>query len=42
MIDLPAGIGPVPLIDIVLLGWFALTAGSVAYVAWDATGTTPS
>ncbi len=36
MIDVPAGIGPVPLIDVVLLGWFALTAGSVAYVAWDA------
>ncbi len=36
MIDLPAGIGPVPVIDVVLLGWFALTAGSVAYVAWDA------
>lgn len=36
MIDVPAGIGPVPLIDVVLLGLFALTARSVAYVAWDA------
>ncbi len=36
MIDLPTGLGPVPLIDMVLIGWFALTAISVAYVAWDA------
>ena len=28
--------GPYPWIDLVLLGWFALTAISVAYVAWDA------
>jgi hypothetical protein len=36
MIDLPAGLGPMPLIDVILIGWFALTATSVAYVAWDA------
>ncbi len=28
--------GPFPWIDLVLLVWFALTAVSVAYVAWDA------
>lgn len=28
--------GPFPWIDLVLLAWFALTALSVAYVAWDA------
>ena len=30
------GLGPLAWIDVVLLGWFALTALSVAYVAWDA------
>ena len=30
------GYGPLPWIDVILLGWFALTALSVAYVAWDA------
>jgi hypothetical protein len=25
-----------PLIDIVLIGWFVITAMSVAYVSWDA------
>jgi manganese oxidase len=29
-------LGPLAWIDAVLLGWFALTAVSVAYVAWDA------
>jgi hypothetical protein len=28
--------GPFPFVDLVLLVWFALTAASVAYVAWDA------
>jgi len=28
--------GPFPWIDLVLIGWFALTVPSVAYVAWDA------
>lgn len=28
--------GPFPWIDLILLGWFALVAISVAYVAWDA------
>ncbi len=28
-------LGPLAWIDVVLLGWFALTAASVAYVAWD-------
>lgn len=28
--------GPFPFVDLVLLVWFALTALSVAYVAWDA------
>ena len=28
--------GPFPWIDLVLLGWFTLTAVSVVYVAWDA------
>ena len=27
--------GPFPFVDLVLLVWFALTAASVAYVAWD-------
>lgn len=30
------GYGPLPWIDLMLLLWFALTALSVAYVAWDA------
>lgn len=30
------GFGPLPWIDVILLFWFALTALSVAYVAWDA------
>jgi len=30
-----AGIGPLPWIDLVLLGWFALVALSVLYVTWD-------
>lgn len=29
-------LGPLAWIDVILLGWFALTALSVAYVAWDA------
>ena len=29
-------LGPLAWIDVILLGWFALTAGSVVYVAWDA------
>lgn len=28
-------LGPLAWIDVILLGWFALTAGSVGYVAWD-------
>lgn len=37
MTDIRIGpFGPFPLIDLILLGWFALTALSVAYVAWDA------
>lgn len=28
--------GPLAWIDVILIGWFALTAVSVAYVAWDA------
>ncbi len=28
-------LGPLPWIDVVLLVWFALTAFSVSYVAWD-------
>jgi manganese oxidase len=28
-------LGPLAWIDVVLLGWFALTAASVAYVTWD-------
>ncbi len=28
--------GPFPWIDLILIGWFSLTALSVAYVAWDA------
>jgi len=28
--------GPFPWIDLVLVAWFAVTAASVAYVAWDA------
>lgn len=28
--------GPFPWVDLVLIGWFILTAASVAYVAWDA------
>ena len=27
---------PAPWLDAVLIGWFVLTALSVAYVAWDA------
>jgi len=30
------GLGPLAWIDVALLGWFALTAASVVYVAWDA------
>ena len=30
------GLGPLAWIDVVLLGWFVLTALSVAYVAWAA------
>ncbi len=29
------GFGPLPWIDVVLIGWFVLTAVSVVYVAWD-------
>jgi len=29
------GYGPLPWIDVFLLIWFAVTAGSVVYVAWD-------
>lgn len=37
MTDIRLGpFGPFPWIDLVLLGWFVLTALSVAYVAWDA------
>jgi len=37
MTDIRIGpFGPLALVDIVLLVWFALTAVSVAYVAWDA------
>ena len=37
MTDIRIGpFGPLPWIDLILLGWFALTALSVAYVAWDA------
>ncbi len=37
MTDIRIGpLGPLAWIDTVLLGWFALTAASVAYVAWDA------
>lgn len=37
MTDIHIGpFGPSPWIDLILLGWFALTALSVAYVAWDA------
>ena len=37
MTDIRIGpFGPFPWIDLVLLGWFALVAISVAYVAWDA------
>lgn len=37
MTDIRLGpFGPFPWIDLVLLGWFALVAVSVAYVAWDA------
>ena len=37
MTDIRIGpFGPFPWIDLILLGWFALTALSVAYVAWDA------
>lgn len=28
-------LGPLAWIDVILLGWFALTAAAVAYVAWD-------
>ena len=33
--------GPLAWIDVVLLGWFALTALSVAYIAWDVFRNTP-
>ena len=37
MTDIRIGpFGPFPWIDLILLGWFAVTALSVAYVAWDA------
>jgi hypothetical protein len=37
MSDIRIGpLGPFPWIDLILLGWFALTAVSVTYVAWDA------
>jgi hypothetical protein len=37
MTDIRVGpLGPFPWIDLVLIGWFTLTALSVAYVAWDA------
>ena len=37
MTDVHIGpLGPLPWIDLILLGWFVLTALSVAYVAWDA------
>ena len=35
------GYGPLPWIDLILLGWFTLTAFSVAYVAWDAITNNP-
>ena len=35
------GYGPLPWIDIILLGWFVLTALSVLYVAWDASTNNP-
>ncbi len=34
-------LGPLAWIDVVLLGWFALTIVSVAYVAWDAVANNP-
>jgi hypothetical protein len=34
-------LGPLAWIDVVLLGWFALTALSVAYVAYDASFNNP-
>ncbi len=34
-------LGPLAWIDVVLLGWFVLTAGSVAYVVWDAVANNP-
>ena len=37
MTDIRIGpFGLFPWIDLILLGWFALTALSVAYIAWDA------
>ena len=37
MTDVQLGpFGPFPWIDLILIGWFGLTAFSVAYVAWDA------
>ncbi len=33
--------GPLARIDVILLVWFALTALSVAYVAWDAITNNP-
>jgi hypothetical protein len=30
-------LGPLAWVDVILLGWFALTAASVAYVAWATT-----
>ncbi len=35
------GLGPLPWIDVVLIGWFTLTAVSVIYVAWDNLRRTP-
>ena len=37
MTDVRIGpLGPFPWVDLILLAWFALTAASVVYVAWDA------
>ena len=33
--------GPLAWIDVVLLGWFALTAASVVWIAWDVFTKTP-
>lgn len=35
------GYGPLPWIDLILIGWFSLTFFSVLYVAWDAIANNP-